>query len=139
MSIIVIGISINKVFFIYKTLTLLVILNMKNFDQVFSTIESEQNASIRRANKATLFSLVNYLFESHAGISKYNMENFLRDNQFLPIFQQLLSNTIVTEQENGNFILNNDFKDVIPTFLQELSKQVYYGKKNFIQSSELIS
>ena len=98
---------------------------MKSLQQIINTIESEQDDSIRRNNKVTLYSLVNYLHDGHKGISRYDMDNFLGENQFSAIFQELLNISIISENEKGQFVLNDDVKDRIPPFLQKLTQQVY--------------
>ena len=81
----------------------------------------DQDASLRRTNKVTLCSLLNYLQAGHKGISKYDMDNFLGENKFSIIFQELLHNSIVTENEHKNYVLNDDIKDLLAPLLHDLT------------------
>ena len=98
---------------------------MNSFQQIFSTIDTEQDISARRANKVTLYSLVNYLHASRKGISKFDMDNFLGQNSFSLVFQQLLSNSIVIENKVGNYVLNDGVKDLVLPSFQKLILQDY--------------
>ena len=92
---------------------------MKDLQQIFKTIDGERDFKVRRANKLTLASLVKYLQYSNKGISSYDMDNFLQGNQFADVFQELLNNSIITENKNGNYILNNKSKEIIFSQYQE--------------------
>lgn len=96
---------------------------MDTFQQIVKTIESEQDANIRRTQKVTLYSTLKYLQAGRTGISKFDMDNFLTGNRFLPIFQELLHHSIVIQNANSNYILNDNVKDLLPSFLQELDQQ----------------
>lgn len=94
---------------------------MKDLQQIFKTIDGERDFKVRRANKLTLASLVKYLQASNKGISSYDMNNFLQDNRFADVFQELLNNSIITENKNGNYILNNNSKEANFYYYQENS------------------
>jgi hypothetical protein len=98
---------------------------MKSLRQIYNTIESEQDVIIRRENKITLFSLINYLQTANKGISKYDMEHFLKENRFSKIFEDLIKNTIVKENENGYFVLSKESKGLHTSFLLELTSKVF--------------
>lgn len=98
---------------------------MKSLQQIFNTIETEQDIGVRRANKVTLYSLVNYLHAARKGISKFDMDNFLGQNSFSSVFQQLLSNSIVLENKKGDYVLNEDVKDLVLPSFQKLILQDY--------------
>ena len=93
---------------------------------LLNAIETEQNTTIRRSQKVTLYSMVKYLQAGHTGISKFDMENFLSNNCFKPIFQDLLTNTIIKENKNGYYILNEDFKDILDSLINNLNQELYY-------------
>lgn len=100
---------------------------MYNLRQIVKAIEKEQDTSIRRTQKVTLYSMVKYLQTGRTGISEFDMNNFLTGNSFMPVFQELLSQSIVIQNNKSNYVLNADVKDLIPRFLQELDKQVYHS------------
>ena len=71
--------------------------------------------------------MVKYLQAGHTGISKFDMEIFLSNNRFKPIFQDLFNNTIIKENKNGNYILNEDFKDLFDSLVNNLNQELYYS------------
>lgn len=90
---------------------------MNILQDIINIIDSNPDVSVSRANKNTLYSLLNYLHTGHKGISKYDMNNFLRTNQFSPIFQELVKSSIIKENPNSNYTLNNDLIAYLTPFL----------------------
>ena len=101
---------------------------MKTLIDIFESIETEPNAEVRRYNKSTFYTLINYLEASRKGISEYDMQHFLENNQFSVVFQELVEKSIVEQAENGNYILNAEVKSHISPAFDELTHLAYKSK-----------
>jgi hypothetical protein len=113
---------------------------MNTLQHVFDKIEAEQDASIRRSNKSTFYTLINYLEASRKGITKRDMGNFLNGNKFSEIFQELLDKSIIEQNQEGNYLLNADVKAHLSPILKELTSMVYketYTPKTSIKDPTL--
>ena len=97
---------------------------MNALKHIYDEIETESDSNVRRMNKISLYTLVNYLEATESLPEFVIKKQFLNGKEFSNTFQKLISSSVVEQTENGNYKLNSQFKAEISPLLKELTSTV---------------
>lgn len=102
--------------------------------KIYSDIETENDNQVKNANKAALYTLVNYLEAFDGYVSTQEVEKkFLYRKDYASIFQKLIDASVV-ENRDGFYKLNPQAKDYISPILQDLMTMVYKPEQKVASS-----
>lgn len=97
---------------------------MNALTQIFNEIEKGTDNSIKKSNKATLYTLVNYLEAKH-GMTQLEMDRNFNKGNFTSVFESLLKNHVIEQTDSGLYQLSTAIRTQVSPLLRELTTIAY--------------